>query len=331
MTSGTARPALTGVPETYPLAPDFGGEGQGVSEIQAILVAKEPMPAERNMPVCIDHRRNQRPVDDREHCSSPMQIRCPNCQTEYLIETVALASADGRARCHRCDTVFDVATGKPVDSQSAVRPLMLDLQSEADLPESPARQPAASDAAELPFEVPDDLEPLQPSPEAALDVNEALNAKRSGRGPLYTSVALLLAAGLGLQLAWQHREELLRQYPQLEPLCERLPCVADRVHAPDKLRVLQRELRPADNQPGSLTLSARFRNEAEADQPLPDIQLSLIDNDGKVLIRRRLQPGDYLYPPPPDDRVIAAGEVITISVDFKDPGYLATGFVLDFL
>jgi hypothetical protein len=227
--------------------------------------------------------------------------------------------------------VFDVATGKPVDSQSAVRPLMLDLQSEADLPEGPARQPAASDAAELPFEVPDDLEPLQPSPEAALDVNEALNAKRSGRGPLYTSVALLLAAGLGLQLAWQHREALLRQYPQLEPLCEQLPCVADRVHAPDKLRVLQRELRPADNQPGSLTLSARFRNEAEADQPLPDIQLSLIDNDGKVLIRRRLQPGDYLYPPPPDDRVIAAGEVITISVDFKDPGYLATGFVLDFL
>ena len=33
-----------------------------------------------------------------------------------------------------------------------------------------------------------------------------------------------------------------------------------------------------------------------------------IDNDGKVLIRRRLQPGDYLYPPPPHDRVIAAGD-----------------------
>lgn len=260
-----------------------------------------------------------------------MQIRCPNCQTEYRIETVALASADGLARCHRCDTVFDVTAGNPIDTQSATGPLMLDQESEVGLTQPHEPAPTVSDTDELPFDVPDDLEPLEPSPEAALDVNDALNEKRSSRGPLYTALALLLVAGLGLQLAWQHREDLLRQYPQLAPLCDRLPCVADQVHAPDKLRVLQRELRPADNLPGSLNLSARFRNEAEVAQPLPDIQLSLIDNDGKVLIRRRMQPGDYLYPPPPDDRVIAAGEVITISVDFKDPGYLATGFMLDFL
>ena len=260
-----------------------------------------------------------------------MQIRCPNCQTEYRIETIALASADGLARCQRCDTVFDVAAGEPIDAPIMVEPLMLDQASEAGPTRSNAPAPAVSDADDLPFEVPDDLEPLEPSPEAALDVSDALGEKRSIRGPLYTTLAVLLATGLGLQLAWQHRAELLRQYPRLAPLCERLPCVADQVHAPDKLRVLQRDLRPADNLPGSLNLSARFRNEAELAQPLPDIQLSLIDNDGKVLIRRRLQPGDYLYPPPPDDRVIAAGEVITISVDFKDPGYLATGFILDFL
>jgi hypothetical protein len=38
-----------------------------------------------------------------------------------------------------------------------------------------------------------------------------------------------------------------------------------------------------------------------------------------------------MYPPPSNERVVAAGEVLTIELDFEDPGYLATGFVIDFL
>jgi hypothetical protein len=75
----------------------------------------------------------------------------------------------------------------------------------------------------------------------------------------------------------------------------------------------------------------RVRNEAETAQPLPDIQLSLLDTNGSVMIRRRLAPGEYMFPPPPKDRLVAAGEVVTIDLDFKDPGYLATGFTIDFL
>jgi predicted Zn finger-like uncharacterized protein len=255
-----------------------------------------------------------------------MQTRCPNCETEYRIEPDAFLAADGLARCHRCGTVFDAAEKKPVDPQSAADPLMLELQAETNWQQTPE-----AELDELPFEVPEGLAPLQPSPEAAVDVTETLYEKRSIRGPLYTAIALLLATGLGLQLAWQHREDLLRQYPQLEPICDWLGCIADQVRAPDKLRILQREMRAADNQPGSLNLSADFRNDAELPQPLPDIQLSLLDNDGRVLVRRRLVPADYLYPPPPSDRVIGPGEVITISIDFKDPGYLATGFMIDFL
>ena len=33
--------------------------------------------------------------------------------------------------------------------------------------------------------------------------------------------------------------------------------------------------------------------------------------------------------PPPGDNM-AAGEVVTITLDFKDPGYEASGFVIDF-
>jgi predicted Zn finger-like uncharacterized protein len=255
-----------------------------------------------------------------------MLTRCPNCTTEYDIDESELTAGEGLARCHRCNTVFEAYGQQPADPRGSIEPLELTLQSEAHWKEEPTEV-----SPELPFDVPDDLEPLEPSPDAALDVEQTLNEKRSLRKPFYAVLALLLTVGLGLQFAWQQRVELLRQYPQLAPLCDRLHCIANQVHAPEQLRVLQRQLQPADNQPGRLNLNARIRNDATANQRLPDIQLSLLDTDGKVLVRRRLAPRDYLYPPPPSDRVIAPGEVITISVDFKDPGHLATGFMIDFL
>ena len=75
----------------------------------------------------------------------------------------------------------------------------------------------------------------------------------------------------------------------------------------------------------------RIRNDAENAQPLPDIQLSLLDNNGGVLVRRRLTPGDYLFPAPPKEKLVTPGEVVTITLDFEDPGHLATGFVIGFL
>jgi hypothetical protein len=96
------------------------------------------------------------------------------------------------------------------------------------------------------------------------------------------------------------------------------------------MRVLQREIAPARNQPGWLTLNATVRNEAEYPQALPDVQLSLLDNLGRPLLRRRLAPPDYLFPPPRPEQTIAPGEVFTLSVDFRDPGHEASGFMLDF-
>ena len=70
-------------------------------------------------------------------------------------------------------------------------------------------------------------------------------------------LAVLLATGLGLQLAWQYREDLLKQFPALQPLCERIGCRPGVVHAPDKFSILQRDIKPTANETGSLTLSAQ--------------------------------------------------------------------------
>ena len=192
----------------------------------------------------------------------------------------------------------------------------------------PADANAPSD--DLPFSVPQDLEPIEPSPDDVQDIAAGLHEKRSWRGFVYGLIALLLLAGIGMQLAWQQRETLLAQYPILEPLCAHLECVPQIIRAPEKIRILQRDISPTAGEPDSLTLRVSMRNDADVAQPLPDLQLSLVNNDGGVLIRRRLSPSDYLGEAPPPKDIMAAGEVVTITLDFKDPGYEASGFVIDF-
>jgi predicted Zn finger-like uncharacterized protein len=255
-----------------------------------------------------------------------VKTRCPECRTRYNVDPDALLPVDGMVRCFRCGTVFDAVAeeASAPGARRAAHELTLDEQADV---------PWAEDTAgtEPPFEIPDDLEPLQPTGEGALDVLDTLYEKRSRRRLVYGAIAFLLVAALGLQLAWQYRAELLQRFPALEPLCQHVECRPSVVHAPDRFRVLQRDIGPTPNEPGSLTLHMRIRNDADTPQPLPDIQLSLLDSNGSVVIRRRLAPGEYLFPAPPEGTLVAAGEVITIDLDFKDPGYLATGFEIDFL
>ena len=208
----------------------------------------------------------------------------------------------------------------------------LDDESIQSDPPGPADEPPPPpEPRALPFAVPDDLEPLQPSPDIALDVADTLYEEKSRRGFYYGLVAVLLVAGLGLQLTWQHRKDLIAQYPMLAPLCEYTQCLPSVVRAPQRFRVVQRDIRPTANTTDSLTLHAKIRNEAETAQPYPDIQLSLLDDTGGVLVRRRLAPSDYLFPPPPKEKVVSPGEVVTITLDFKDPGAQASGFIIGFL
>lgn len=256
-----------------------------------------------------------------------MDVRCPGCATHYAVDVDSLRAAEGLARCLHCGALFDVSAGEIRDSDSydrpdGAQPLILDTGQRVDALRSAAR--------ELPFEVPDGLDPIEPSDEAALDVADTLYQKPSYRGFVYGLLAMLLLLAFGAQLAWQYRDQLLARVPQLEIVCAHLPCKPTVVHEPTRYRILQRDIRPTDKEQGSLTLKANIRNDATAAQQLPDIQLSLLDNNGSVLIRRRLAPHEYLFPPPPDDRLVKPGEVFTIEIDFEDPGHIASGFTIDF-
>ena len=256
-----------------------------------------------------------------------MKTRCPGCATRYEVDADALLDSNGLAHCYRCGTVFDAITetgsDAPVGGNAGGRSLMwLKEPDEVDV--------RAQAERELPFDMPADLPTIEPSSDAALDVRDTLYERPSYLGFFYGLFAFALAAGVALQLAWQYRLELLARFPQLEIVCEHLPCRPTLVHEPVAFHVLRREMQATPNEPDSLTLSAAIRNDADTAQHLPDIQLSLLDDNGAAIIRRRLSPDEYIYPPPRTDTVIAPGEVFTIAIDFADPGDAATGFEIDF-
>jgi hypothetical protein len=252
---------------------------------------------------------------------------CPSCGTRYDIPDALQHRTNGLASCHRCGTGFNLGDGSAVDlanQQPATLAKVLRLRQDMEIP-------AAGSPGAAPFDIPDNLPTLEVDPNAALDPDELLKTRSRRSIWLSGILALILIVGLGLQLSWQYRDTLFARYPQLQVVCEHVQCQPDTVHQPELFRVMQRAIKASENLPGSLTLSVMFRNDATISQHFPDLHLSLLDNNGSVLIRRRLAPADYLFPTPADAAVIAPGEVVTFSLDFEDPGYQATGFVIDFL
>lgn len=254
-----------------------------------------------------------------------MKTRCPNCHTVYDVDPKVLEGADGLARCYHCGTVFDafeqrLETAEPEPPESAPEP-----------PPEPEPPAGPSSARPLPFELPEDLEEIEPADEVALDAEDALAPPRPRRTPFWQKLLLvLLVLALAAQLAWIRRD-LWIHLPQAAQLCAVLDCELREQARPQDFHVLERDLKPIPGDPPALRLWLVIRNDAPFPQPLPRLQLILQDAGGALVARRLFNPTDYLPPDWSGPAAALPGEVITIDLRLKDPGPRARGFVIDFL
>ncbi len=286
-----------------------------------------------------------------------MKTRCPNCNTLYAIDSQTLDNANGMARCYRCNTVFDTtqnpASPKPpeTDIAQAEQPVssiieaaneamtpvdssndgLLDFDLDHEQPVNPdAPNYNLADGEELPFDIPDDLPELLPSDNAALNVEDTLDEQSANTPWWQIGAASLLALLLAGQFAWQQRVSLV-QYPLFAQACNSIDCRLPAKRDLTAFKVQQRQIGPSSDRDNALTLYLRFSNDANFAQSLPDLQLSMFDSNESLLVRRRLKPSEYISPAPPGNTLVEAKEVITIELQFEDPGRRATGFKIDFL
>jgi hypothetical protein len=258
-----------------------------------------------------------------------MTLRCPQCGTEYDLDQRAFTGPGRLACCHHCGSFFGLATGRV----ASIATLRAEAMADAVRLTDAHRRGAPPTTGDAEIEIPEDLAPL-PTVDATLSSAAPLPEQQRSQMLVnggYVLVALVLAAVFALQLAWLYHTELLQRFPGLTTLCEHLPCQPAPISAAEAFEVLQRDLGPSRRHPGALALNLSFRSTVRTSRPLPKVQLSLLDNRGEVLVRRRLSPDEYLSSPSTSATAAAPGEVTAFEVDFVDPGYRATGFAIDFL
>lgn len=264
-----------------------------------------------------------------------MNTRCPHCQTSYNVDPEILRQAQGMARCFNCGKVFDAFTNSiapgtadpdTLDTPSSLEPDSFEFQASV---LRPAANEPAPDNNEL-FRLSEELESVQIDDDAVLDLDKTLQPRRRTRAPLWqTLLMLLLLLLLVAQLAWWQRARL-PGIPLLSAACAVIDCRVPPKRAPELYQVVERNLSISPDQAHALRLQLVLRNTAPFAQPLPRLVISLFSNSGQLLIRRTLQPAQYLFPAPAPNQMIAANTLLHVKLLFEDPGVRADNFTLDF-
>jgi predicted Zn finger-like uncharacterized protein len=112
-------------------------------------------------------------------------------------------------------------------------------------------------------------------------------------------VAVLLFVALLAQLAWWQRETIMVYWPGSQPLyahaCQQFNCNIAPPHDIDGLQVEPSDLRQIDG-PHKLELKMPLRNRYNVALAYPAIELTLLDAQNNIAVRRVLFPQDYVKP-----------------------------------
>ena len=145
---------------------------------------------------------------------------------------------------------------------------------------------------------------------------------------LFITLALVIG-GLYISREFQSVSKIAAMRPVLEAGCVVFRCqVPPRVDL-TALKAVQRNAYSHPTVDNALVLTMGIRNDAEFEQSLPVLVISLSDRNGRTVAKRDFMPKDYLEEWKLGD-TIAPGKRLDVTLEVKDPGNRATGFELQF-
>jgi predicted Zn finger-like uncharacterized protein len=183
------------------------------------------------------------------------------------------------------------------------------------------------------------LESLEPETEPQSD-DKALSFEADGqqsvkrKGSKYWALgAILLTLLLSGQLTWQFRQELIQYEAGRQVLglfCKVVGCEMPTRRDTNKIVIQGRNLSSDPNNPDILVMQLSMVNTAPYEQPYPKLQLSLFDDNGKLVARRIFTAEEYL-PNKENISMMPRATSILAEMQVVDPGEEVTGFSFDFL
>ncbi len=118
--------------------------------------------------------------------------------------------------------------------------------------------------------------------------------------PGWTLAAAILLVALNAQALFYFRGAIALVQPRTKPyiqrLCAQLGCDLPLPRRAELMSIETSELQADPANPGVMVLAATLRNRAGFPQAYPDLELTLTNDQDQPLVRRVLQPSDYLAP-----------------------------------
>jgi len=264
--------------------------------------------------------------------------RCPSCGTAFRAQPEQLSAHGGQVRCGHCGEIFDglaqLVSQEGAGVTSGISSVDLDVgeaarQAEPELlqEEEPSAAPAVQPAEVRPS-----------APKRARMPRASFVTAREAR-PKFTLVwsllALLLALALAAQIAFHFRVEIVERYPDARVyfavLCEDWGCAIRLPHRPDMMSIESSDLQVDPRREGLIEFNAVVRNRASVSQEYPSLELTLSDEHDQAVLRRVLEPVDYLPARRAADLIrqgIPAGGEIPMRLHFDIDELHATGYRL---
>jgi predicted Zn finger-like uncharacterized protein len=207
--------------------------------------------------------------------------RCQVCATAFRVQRSQLAARGGKVRCGKCGTVFDGVAGLVEDGGGP----LLEPSPQLGLFDPSRRAAAGSAAFDDDAPLPEFLSKPEPRRRSAL---------------LAGFLVFLAAAVLAAQAAYRYRTEIAVQAPGARDLlvgaCRVLRCEVPLPRRPDLMSIESSDLQTDARSESMIVLSTVLRNRAPFPQEYPALELTLTDEADRPVLRRVLEPADYLDP-----------------------------------
>jgi predicted Zn finger-like uncharacterized protein len=229
--------------------------------------------------------------------------RCPVCATAFRVQREQLGARGGKVRCGKCGQIFDGVSS--LVEERAEPPLRLEPSPQLGLFE-PSRRVSTVDEDEP---LPEFMEEEAPRSRVAAF--------------LWGLLALIAAAALAAQLAYRYRSELVAHFPEtrapLASACRALGCQVLLPRRALEMKIESSDLQVDARRDGVIVLNALLKNRATVVQEFPALELTLLDEVKRPVLRRVLLPQDYLDAARAREQGISAGDEVPLRV------YLDTG------
>ncbi|CAG4916138.1 zinc-ribbon and DUF3426 domain-containing protein [Paraburkholderia saeva] len=199
---------------------------------------------------------------------------------------------------HAVDDDSDATRWRPIEPDTDEPAFANAPAGAAIYPETHDSEPRFTSAAAAPFATSLDHDEDE-APFAVVRETREAEPRRTGWIILGSLVALVLFVGLIAQLAWWQRETVMVYWPGTQPLyaqaCVQFGCTVAPPRDIDGLQVEPSDLRQVDG-PHKLELKMPLRNRFGVALAYPAIELTLLDAQNNIAIRRVLWPQDYVTP-----------------------------------